>query len=149
MKRVLTFFMILGLVAGSVATADAKKPRQRVERTVEGEYGPYPAPVTNCSEPLGAWACMEISTGPKDRFFTAKVADAHGQPVFVQATNGAGHTIATFCGDASTPVAIEPGAGLRFYVSGVPFLFADLFLDCPANRIKTTGTISVTLSNLP
>ena len=54
MKRLLIMFMVLGLVVGSVATAEAsKKKRTRLERTIEESYGPYPAPVTGCSEPLG------------------------------------------------------------------------------------------------
>ena len=41
MKRFLIVFMVLGLLAGTVVTADAKGTNpERVERTVEGSYGP-------------------------------------------------------------------------------------------------------------
>src|SRR5688572_27216627 len=86
MKRFLILYMVLGLLAGSVATADAKRTRKptRVERTIEENYGPYPAPVTGCNEPLGGWACVVVPTGTNESFFTAKVMDAHGLPVFVE-----------------------------------------------------------------
>ncbi len=38
MKRYVIVSMILGLVAGSVTTAEAKRTPRRVERTVEGNY---------------------------------------------------------------------------------------------------------------
>lgn len=82
MKRTLVTLLGLALVVGSVATADAKA--KRVERTVSGTYGPYPAPVTGCSEPLGGWACLVVETRSTERFFTATITDAHGQPVFVE-----------------------------------------------------------------
>lgn len=143
MKRFLILVMVLCLVAGSVATAQAKKIKKpsRVERTVEGTYGPYPAPVTGCNEPLGSWACLNIATGPEERFFTAKVTDAHGQPVFVEVKGG---TQAAFCGETTSPIEFQPGSSLQFHVGLNNWLVS---LHCPANRIKTTGTISVTLSN--
>lgn len=51
MKRFVIMFMVLGLVAGSVATVEAKGKKRdiRIERTVEGSYGPYPAPITGCN----------------------------------------------------------------------------------------------------
>jgi hypothetical protein len=151
MKRFLIMFMVLGLVAGSVATAEAKKAKKpiRVERTVEGSYGPFPAPVTGCNEPLGAWACLRIPTHATEAFFTAKVKDVHGQPVFVEvdAFGENGHSnVARFCGEMNEPIRFEPGAELVFYVA-LPVWGVQL--ECPAHSIKTTGTISVTLSNLP
>ena len=147
MKRFLIMFLILGLLVGSVATAGAKKgkKRPRVVRTVEGTYGAYPAPVTGCSEPLGPWACMSVGTHTTERFFTAKVTDTHGQPVFVQVTSGYGLN-ATFCGETTRPIAFEGGYPLDFYVA-LENWPGDVGPDCPANRLKTTGKISVTLSN--
>ncbi len=148
MKRFLIVIMVAGLFAGSVATAEAKKaPRKRVERTVEGSYGPYPAPITGCNEPLGAWACLTVDTGPREAFFTAKVTDAHGQPVFVEVL-GTGGPREVFCGETAEPIAISPGTSLQFHI-GLNNWPGHTGLDCPAYRIKTTGTISVTLSNLP
>lgn len=144
MKRFLIVFMILGLTVGSLATAEAKKIK-RVERTVEGSYGPYPAPVTGCNSALEEWTCMTIHTGWSENFFTAKVNDAHGQPVFVEVYAGDA-VVARFCGETAEPVPFQPGSSLRFYVALNLWLVS---LDCPAHRIKTTGTITVTLSNVP
>ena len=148
-KRFSIMFLILGLILGSVATAEAKQKqkRNRVERTVKGSYGVYPAPITGCSGVLSAWACLRVSTRPAERFFTAKVSDAHGQPVFVEVRSG-GARVAVFCGETSKPIAIKRGSVLEFHVA-LENWPGHVGPDCPANRIKTTGTIRVTLSNLP
>ena len=173
MRRYLIGFLVLGLMAGSVATAEAKKrpakrqARQeakqnqktkqegkqeakqgasepRVERTVEESYGPYPAPVTGCNSVLGPYACLIIPTDSREAFFTAKVSDAHGLPVFVEVRGGGLN--ARFCGETKKPIRFRPGAELYFNVA-LPYW--GIQTHCPAHSIKTTGTISVTLSNLP
>ena len=147
MKRFLIMFMVLGLIAGSVATAEAAKKTKkpvRVERTVEGSYGPYPT-VAGCNEPLGTFACMTLPTRTSETFLTAKVTDVHGQPVFVEVRSD-GHPVAIFCGETREPISFSPGSTLTFYVGTNLWLIS---ADCPANRVKTIGTISVTLSNLP
>lgn len=147
MKRFLILFMALGLIAGSVATAEAKGKKRptRVERTVEGNYGPYPAPVTGCNGVLHTFACLIVETRPTEAFFTAKVTDTHRQPVFVEVRSfPGGGVVATFCGETQKPIAITGGSSLEFYLglnNGHPSQ------DCPTHRVKTTGTISVTLSN--
>ena len=159
MRAFLIGCMSLGLMAGFVGTAEAShkpKPKPtRVERTVEARYGPYPAPVTGCNSALGKFACAIITTRPTEAFFTAKVTDAHGQPVFVQVEfwcGGYGTSVgyqcsqdAHFCGETRKPIRFPSGAKLAFYVgvnNGWPQT------TCPAHSIKTTGTISVTLSNM-
>ena len=152
MRRFLISFLVLGLMAGSVATAEANKKRNRppkleptrIERTVEVSYGPYPAPVTGCNSALGSFACAIIPTQPHEAFFTAKVTDAHGQPVFVQVRAGGRKT--HFCGETKEPIRFQPSAELYFFVALPNW---GIQTDCPAHSIKTTGTISVTLSNLP
>ena len=147
MKRFLITFMVLGLIAGSIATAEAKKRSPRVARTVEGSYGPYPAPITGCNEPMGKFYCLALQTRSEESFFTAKVTDAHGQPVLVHARTGGGHLV-TFCGETTEPVWFHPGTELVFYVGDLwPYRYCALV--CPTNWVKTTGTISVTLSNQP
>ena len=150
MKRLVMSFMVLGLVMGAVATAEAKGTnRTRVERTVEGSYDLYPAPVTGCNDVWSSFACMVVPTRATEAFLTAKVTDAHGQPVFVEVQSGRGNPLATFCGETTEPIEFYPGAELYFYVAQPVWPTSDAVLDCPAHRIKTTGTISVTLSNLP
>ena len=150
MKRFLILFMILGLVAGSVATAEAKGKKRpaRAERTVEGTYGIYPASITGCNEPLGKYYCLAVETRSDESFFTAKVTDAHGQPVLVRVGIGGGE-VATFCGETTEPIRFYSGTDLYFHVADPLWLVFNGSLDCPTNRIKTTGTISVTLSNRP
>ncbi|MDQ3962940.1 MAG: hypothetical protein M3277_03380 [Actinomycetota bacterium] len=146
MKRFLIVLMVLGLLVGTVVTAEAKGTK-RVERTVEGSYGPYPAPATGCNDVWTSFACMVVSTRTTEAFFTAKVTDAHGQPVFVQVGSSGGGTLGTFCGETTEPIGFYPGTELYFYVAQPVWPYPDDVLDCPAHRIKTTGTISVTLSN--
>lgn len=142
MKRLLILLMALGLMAGSVATAEAKRQSRRVERTVEGSYRPYPTPITGCNEPLGSWACLIVETRGSEAFFTARVTDAHGQPVAVDVFGG-GRLIATFCGETAEAISFPAGTTLEFDL-GAGRLSS---LDCPTHRVKTTGTISVTLSS--
>ena len=175
MRRFLIGFLVLGLMAGSVATAEAKKrPKQeakqnqnqkakrkakqeanqeanltRVERTVEGSYGPHQGLGTGCDSALSPWVCVIIPTHTTEAFFTAKVTDAHGQPVFVEVYeygSGGGREVTQFCGETTRPIRFPPGSELYFFVA-VPVWGVQL--DCTARSVKTTGTISVTLSNLP
>ena len=151
MKRVLISFLILGLLTGSVATAGAKKKTKptRVERTVEGTYGALPSPVIGCNDPFGPWACLVVKTRGTERFVTAKVTDTHGQPVFVQVIANGGRELGVFCGETSKPIAFKPGSTLEFHLASTKWPGDNAYLDCPANRLKTTGMISATLSNLP
>ena len=152
MKRFLILFMVVGLIAGSVATAEAgeKKPA-RAERTVEGSYGPSSTPFTTCDDPGGSLACVVVPTRSTEAFFTAKVTDALGQPVFVQVNNA---HVGTFCGETTRPISFEPGTTLEFRIEPITYFWSNWgtgwvgSLSCPY-RLKTTGTISVTLSNHP
>lgn len=156
MKRFLILFMVLGLMAGSMATADARKKKaSRVERTVEANYDTSLEPWTECNARRGTFGCVVIETRSTEAFFTAKVTDdAHDQPVFVQVVNGDGGRIATFCGETTEPVPFDAGSSVEFLIEPVPHFFSHWGaewlgpLDCPY-RIATTGTISVTLSNQP
>lgn len=147
MKRSLILFMVLGLIAGSMGTAEAEQRFERTERTVEVSYGPYSAPVSPCNGPAGSLACAVVETRATEDFFTAKVTDAHGQPVFVQVSGG---YFGTFCGETTRPISFDPGSRLEFRIEPTPNFFSHWGtgwvgpLDCPY-RLKTTGTISVTL----
>lgn len=147
MKRLLIVVLAMGVMAGSVTTAGAHQPR-RVERTVVGHYGPYPAPVTGCSSPLGSFSCLAVRASLTETSFTAKVTDTHGQPVYVEVLisppNSGDFDTFVFCGETTRPIRIPARAGLSFHIG---LAYTSLWPDCPANRVKTTGTISVTLSN--
>ena len=144
MKRFLTGLMMIGLIAGPVATARAEQTdRTKVQRTVVGSYRAYPAPVTGCNSALGAWACMSVRTRSTERFVTVKVTDAHGLPVYFTVFGGG--VVRGFCGETKRPVPIsarylEIEVGVSRWVAQTA---------CPLSSVKTTGTITVTLSNLP
>ena len=157
MKRFLIGFTVLGLIVGTVVTAEAKKPQKRVERTVEGSYEtqfvPYGGWVTDTCAAEATVGCMAIETRSNEAFFTAKVEDAHGQPVLVTVTDvgtpqfGPSRTYGTFCSETEEPIAFDRGEDLRFSAGywdpGLPS-----WASCSPG-FGTTGTISVTLSNLP
>lgn len=155
MKRFLLIVMIVGLVAGSVATAEAKRTKKatKAERTVEGSYGLLPDPLPGCESNTDLFACATVDARWTEGFFTAKVEDVHGLPVFVQVVAN-GRNIGTFCGETTRPMSIEPGANLAFRIEPLPYFWSNWGvdwvgpLDCPY-RVSTSGTISVTLSNLP
>lgn len=143
-QRSVVMLMSLGLLAGAVGTAEAGKHR-RVERTIQGSYQAYPTPVTGCNSATGPWACLIVRTRPTEAFFSASIADTHGQPVLVTVYSQESHLM-SFCGRTTRPIAIQPGVTLSFDVGQgrAPFIPMP---PCPQHLIKTTGTIKVTLSN--
>lgn len=150
MKRSVILFMILGLILGSVATAESKKKPHKVTRTVEGTYdSPAIFLYGSCAESDGI-GCVSFTSGPNERFVTAEVVDAHGLPVFVLVRDeymsdpieGA-ETYGTFCGKTTEPIAVPPGKNLQFWV-GAPFAI----YGCQPGA-GTTGTVTATFSNLP
>lgn len=157
MKRFSICFIALGLIAGSVATAQAKKSPQRVERSVEGAYDtqfvPFGGLVTHTCDQQTTVGCVIIETRPKEAFFTAKVEDAHGQPVLVTVTDmtadfGPTRTYGTFCGETEEPIAFDRGETLRFSIGYWDPWLPTNWASCPPG-FGTAGTVSVTLSNLP
>ena len=146
MKRLLIMFITMAMSLGAVATAQATESQQRSERTVEGSYGPYPAPVTACNGVLGTWACMIVDTEPAERFVDVKVTDSHGLPVFFMVASPSAGFRKGFCGSTKGPIGFPAGRDLEIEV-GVSRWVAQT--DCPQSSVKTTGTISVTLSDQP
>lgn len=142
MKRLLVLFITMAMTVGGAATVSATQS-VRSERTLRGSYRPYPSPVTGCNEALGSWACMIVRTRPTERFVSVKVTDAHGLPVYFSLFS-AGTRFAEFCGETKRPVPIPSGSNLEIEV-GVSRWVAQTA--CPASSVKTTGTITVKLSN--
>ena len=157
MKRFLILFTVLGLVAGLMATAEAKKPPKRDERSAEGTYDtqfvPFSGLVTASCANADAVGCVVIDTQSNEAYFTAKVADAHRQPVLVTVTDvgnefGPTRTYGTFCGETEEPIAFDRGEELKFWPGYWDPWLPTNWPSCPPG-FGTTGTISVTLSNLP
>ena len=153
MKRFLIMFMLLGLITGSVATAESKKKPTPHARTFEGSYKtPFVPGDAGCSRTEGR-GCVTVYTRSTESFFTAEVTDMLGLPVFVQVwtqTDGDGLEdvlFGIFCGETTTPIDFPAGTELHFWV-GFTYSMA-AYESCPGGLIATTGTVSVTLSNLP
>ena len=134
---------LLGLAAPS---SPAEAATEKVQRTVVGRYGAYPSPVTGCNEPLGPWACMIVRARPTERFATVKVTDTHGQPVYFSVLDPGTGLWAEFCGETGRPISLGKSRYLEIEV-GVSRMVVQT--KCPASSVKTTGTIKVTLSDLP
>lgn len=165
MKRSLILFMILGLIVGSVTTAEAGRARpKRVERTVEGTYATQFLPGNswctpyNGLEPPHGLGCVAVETRKGEAYLTGKVEDAHGQPVLVSLVTedpdgNSGQWIyhGSFCGETAEPIEFFRGVDVYLVVGyGGPNLTdpAPSLADCDP-MLGTTGTVSVTLSNLP
>jgi hypothetical protein len=151
MKKALILMLIAGLVAGSmVGVADAKKKKKRVTRTSQGTYQAPATAAGNCTQTDGI-GCMTIPSGSNEKFLTAKVTDAHGQPVAVSVQadlDGDMFTDVTygvFCGETEAPIEFEPGASLIFWVGRA----ADIQASACVPGMATQGTLDVTFSNVP
>ena len=153
MKRILILVMVLGLVFGSIATADAKKKKKkkkaepvRIERVVEFDYQ-CPCPgvlqlgsLTGGDPNLGGGP---ISVGADDRYLVGEVADVTGGavPVSISQDDGTGANAGTgtFCTTTEEPMPLVPGREIRVFI-GDPTI-------CPG--VAVSGTITFTLSNMP
>ena len=152
MRRVLVVMTILGLLAGSLAApADAAK-KKRTKRTVKGSYDAPALIVAGSCSQTGGIGCVSIVTAAKERYLRAKVTDQHGQPVYVSiSANLEGDdfeddtSYGSFCGKTKKPIPVDPGVELHLWVG---FQVDPGFVGCVPG-IATSGTIKVTLSNLP
>lgn len=140
--RLLTAVVALGLMVGAAGSAEAKPARS--VRTIHATYGPYPAPVTGCNEPLGPWACLIVQARPSERFVTIKVTDTHGLPVYFSVFNPATGFVAGFCGETGKPLSLDKR---RYMEIEVGVSRGVVQTTCPGSSVKTTGTIKVRLSN--
>ncbi len=136
-------FLAVLVIAFTALVSPAEAAPEKVQRTVVGSYGAYPSPVTGCNAVLGSWACMVVPTNSTEQFFTVKVTDTHGQPVFFSVLGDGVNK--GFCGETKVPVSFGHGRDLEIEVGVDRWLVQT---DCPASGIKTTGTIEVTLSNV-
>ena len=143
-RKLVSLILILGLVAGlQAASAQAGKKKTR---KAQGTYS-APASVIGGCRQHEAIGCVEIPTGPKERFVTARVTDAHGLPVVVvvMADLDGGSTIETrygrFCGETDKPIEIEPGKPVIFWVGSA----TDATASCVPG-VGTQGTVDVTFS---
>ena len=156
MRKSLVMLLILGLIAGALATpatAGKKKKKKaaptKVERTAQGTYIAPATVVGNCTQTDGI-GCMTIASGAGEKYITAKVTDAHGQPVAISvAADLDGDiqtetTYGTFCGSTTEPIAVDEGVDLVFWVGRA----IDAANTGCAPGLATQGTLDVTFSNM-
>jgi hypothetical protein len=160
MKKALIVALVLGLVAGAMAapaTAKKKKKKKpvRVERVVEVEYQ---GPGVGVSSPAGSVgycyqfpvsdACLTVIPEAGEKYIKIEVLDASGTAVagFISQGDldgdGIGDLYGEFCGSHAEPIQLE--------VPGGPFDLSLYDGVCGTGpSVMTTGTIKITLSNLP
>lgn len=158
MKRLFMLFVALGLISGSVATAEAGQRSKHAQRTVETSY--YGAQLLyqyrSCPVSGGA-GCVSLKTLPTESSLTAKVRDAHGQPVSVWVVDaserrfeldGANFVYGTFCGETTEPIRFKAGAELELWLGGEwwPTWWVVPQMPRCFPGAATTGNVRVTLS---
>ncbi|MEA2452672.1 MAG: hypothetical protein QOG04_1382 [Actinomycetota bacterium] len=152
MKRILVLMMVIGLVFGSLATAEAKKKKvKKITRVAEGTYdAPSLLLVGTCSS-SGAVGCVSLISGIGETYVSAEVTDQTGQPVYVsvQADTDGDNTddtiFGSFCGKTDAPLSIPEGTDLHFWVGVTP----DPGIAGCVPAAGTTGKVTATFSNLP
>jgi len=157
MKKMISVALAIGLLAGAYAMpaeAGKKKKKRKPVKVTREAQGTYAAPATavgNCTQTDGV-GCMTIPAGSEEKFLTAKVTDATGQPVLVSVAadlDGDMQTetnYGTFCGETEEAIAIDPGAQVIFWVSSVTNT-PDRAGCAPGQG--TQGTLDVVFSNKP
>ena len=155
MKKTVSIVLMGVLVAGAFASApaQAKKKRKpkRIERTVEGTYQLPPLVIAGTCASADAIGCVVFANGVGEEYLTAKVEDAHGQPVAVSVSAntdgniGDDETYGAFCGETTEPIVVPAGMELHFWVGAA----TDVGTGGCIPGAATTGTVTVTFSNMP
>ena len=163
MKRIVVFMMIVGLVAGSMTVAEAKKKKKpkpvptpvKVERVVEIAYDHPSIGATVAGlgggYPVGFPESVEVPTASEETYFKIEIIDDSGQKVAGYIgqgdVNGDGlnnDLYGNFCGAHPEPIPLaapgSPIVGIYAY-SGT--------CEDGTPSVMTTGTIKITLSNMP
>lgn len=152
MKKILVLMMVMGLVFGSIAGAEAKKKKpKKISRVAEGTYdAPSLLLVGTCTS-SGAVGCVALISGPGETYVTAEVTDQTGQPVYVSVqadTDGDNQddtVFGSFCGTTDAPLSIAEGTELHFWVGVTP----DPGIAGCVPAAGTTGKVTATFSNMP
>lgn len=144
MKRFLVLFMILGLIGGSIATAEAgKKKKAPKPYTMTGVYDQPAAGTAGAGLSLGAPAFTSSSTNV---FMSVTIADG-ASPIpygdFSWDTDGDGtnDTGVTVCGTEAKDLQVPANTTITAFMWALPSPFCAGF--------STSGTITATFSATP
>lgn len=166
MKRILVLLMVVGLVFGSIAAAEAGKKKKKspppapvkVERTVEIDYM---APGIGATVPGAGGGicpladpttqeCIEVPLQAGEAYVKISITDSAGQKVAGYISqgdtdgDGIGNLYGDFCGAHEAPIALEsPSAPVRIS------FYNGTCADGTTPSIATQGTIVAVFSNLP
>lgn len=139
--RVLLTACVLALVIAPIAEAKPRKAPAKTQRTVSVDYsapsGAYVA-VLNIGWCVQGQGCFSTGVAPGEKYVDVEVTDQSGQPVpFEVGFKGSSQI---FCGSADD-IYLNGAKQIDFgpMVGDVP--------NCPGPG--TTGTMNLTLSNLP
>ena len=164
MKRILVLMMVLGLVFGSIAAADAGKKKKKkappapvkVERVVEVTYD-HPGIGATAAGLGGGYPVsfpdpMDIPVTADELYVKVEIIDASGQKVAGSIGqgdvdgNGVNDDLyGQFCGSHEEPIPLAaPGSP----IIGI-YAFNGTCADGSTPSVMTSGTIKITLSNMP
>ena len=144
MKRALVLFLVLGIVVGGFATAEAKKKKKKkpAPRVVTADYAPLSDGgqiILNVGAAPGA-SLTQVSFVPttKERKVSIAMTDDSGLPARGRVTQAEADLSGIFCGKTDAPVSIAPGVEISVEVfSGV----------CGSGAaVGSEGTIKATFS---
>ena len=148
MKRFVVLVMVLGLIAGSVATAEAgkKKKPKRVERVVEARYE-APAAIGIGDVGGACSGCPALPNGTKETWMKVVVTDDVLPIAGVELSpgdldgNGFYDSGWFVCGESDW-IQVPGGSEMQSF----PWMVSGR--ECPGGG-ATSGTIKITYSNMP
>lgn len=148
MRKLLVAAVAVGLVAGSLGTAEAgkKKAPKKVTRDAEAAYT---APARFYWAPTGDnIGGVKFATGMGETYVSVTIEDDAGMDVagaLGQDPEGDGTVSTTdFCTSTKQPVPITPGLEVTVFVYAGPCTAPQ-----PAPAFATQGKVVATFSNLP
>lgn len=151
MKQVAVALTLIGLLSIGLPFASAAPSARSgaAVRTATEEYSgaqafligyeATPAAYVGDCDPTTDEGCVRFSLKMKDRFFTLKIEDQTGLPVFGVVFSPDGSEIANVCGESKKPIA-SPGG------------FVDVWLtygscwESPSPSVPTIGTVEASFS---
>lgn len=149
MRKLLVAAVVSGLIAGSVATAEAGKKKKAPKKTTRVAEATYVAPARFYFAPTGDnIGGAAFPTGAGETYVSVTIEDDLGMDVSAavgQDPEG-DTTVATtnFCTSTEEPLPITPGLDVTVFVFAGPCTSPQ-----PAPAFATQGKIVATFSNMP